>query len=126
MAEITILVVDDDATNRFVLTKMLKHRGYTVAQAENGAQAIECVNSTSPSVVLMDINMPGMTGVEAAQKIAAMLGADAPKIVAVTANDTTAQRAECEAAGFQGFIPKPVRMQLLYDALERSPEPKAP
>ncbi len=118
MAEITILVVDDDPTNRFVLSKMLKHRGYTVAQAESGAQAIECVSETSPAVVLMDINMPGMTGVEAARKIASMLGEAAPKIVAVTANNTTAQRAECAAAGFQGFLAKPVKMQVLFDALE--------
>jgi len=118
MAETTILVVDDDPTNRLVLSKMLQHRGYQVAQAESGPEAIACVSTKTPSVVLMDINMPGMTGVEAARKIAALLGAEAPKIVAVTANDTTAQRAECAAAGFRGFVAKPVKMQVLYEALD--------
>ncbi len=119
MGQMTILVVDDDPTNRLVLSKMLKYRGYAVSLAESGPQAIECVTESTPSMVLMDINMPGMTGVEAAQKIAELLGTGAPSIVAVTANNTSKQRAECEAAGFRGFVAKPVKMQTLLDTVEQ-------
>lgn len=118
MKPIVIMVVDDDPTNRFILAKMLKRRGYAVVEADSGPKAIEFVRDAAPALVLMDINMPEMTGVEAALEIANLLGTGAPNIVAVTANNTSEQRAQCEAAGFQGFVPKPVKMQTLFDILD--------
>ncbi|GLC61965.1 hypothetical protein PLESTB_001825000 [Pleodorina starrii] len=89
---------------------MLQSRGYAVTEVTSGSRAIECIRDNAPAIVLMDINMPGMTGVEAALEITDLMGSDAPAIVAVTGDDTSQRRAECEAAGFDGFIPKPVRV----------------
>jgi CheY-like chemotaxis protein len=115
-----ILIVDDNPTNRFILAKMLQSRGYAVTEVTSGSRAIECIRDNAPAIVLMDINMPGMTGVEAALEITNLMGSDAPAIVAVTGDDTSQRRAECEAAGFDGFIPKPVRMQSLFDIIDRN------
>lgn len=113
-----VLVVDDDAVNRLVLKKMLRHRGYEVIEAADGAEAVERACAEGPSVVLMDINMPRMTGIEAAARIAELLPAPHPRIVAVTADVSSRQRAACAAAGFDGFLDKPVTMRSLFDILE--------
>ena len=117
-AGLRVLIVDDEPVNRLVLSRMLSARGHGVIEAASGQAAIELASDHRPGLILMDINMPGMTGVEAAQRILETLGNAAPPIVAVTANDTSAQRLECEAAGFLGFIGKPLRMPLLLECLD--------
>jgi len=117
MEAVMILVVDDDPTNRLVLTRMLQTRGHRVAEVDNGADAIAVTETLSPELVLMDINMPGMTGIEAARRIIDRLGPVTPPLVAVTADTSSAQRAACEAAGFVAFIDKPVTMRALFSAL---------
>jgi CheY-like chemotaxis protein len=112
-----VLVVDDDAVNRLVLRKMLHHRGYRVVEAADGIEAVDRARTAGPSVVLMDINMPRMTGIEAAARIAALLPAPCPRIIAVTADVSARQRAACAAAGFDGFLDKPVTMRSLFDIL---------
>lgn len=112
------LVVDDDAVNRMVLTKMLRMRGYQVIEAADGIEAVDQMSSSEPSVVLMDINMPRMTGIEAAVRIAELRPDHAPRMVAVTADVSAAQRAACAAAGFDGFLDKPVTIRRLFDILE--------
>ncbi len=113
-----ILVVDDDRTNRFVLASMLETRGYRVIEAADGLEALKKAAEVGPALILMDINMPNMTGIEAALRIADLMRDPTPRIVAVTANDTTAQRVECEQAGFCGFIGKPVKMKTLFDVVD--------
>ena len=115
-----ILIVDDNPTNRFILAKMLESRGYTVSEATSGPAAIEWIRDNDPAAVLMDINMPGMTGVEAALEIRRLLGSQAPAIVAVTSDNTSVRRIECDDAGFDGFIPKPVRMQALFEVIDQN------
>lgn len=115
-----VLVVDDDAVNRLVLCRMLRMRGYEVVEAADGLEAVEQARVTEPSLVLMDINMPRMTGLDAARLIASALPETPPRIVAVTANTSSAQRAECEAAGFRGFVAKPVKIKTLFDVLDNT------
>lgn len=113
-----VLVVDDDAVNRLVLKKMLGRRGYQVVEAADGVEAVAQVQAIGPSVVLMDINMPRMTGIEAAARIAELLPAPHPRMVAVTADVSARQRAACAAAGFDGFLDKPVTMRSLFELLD--------
>ncbi|MCG6113183.1 MAG: response regulator [Paracoccus sp.] len=120
-----ILIVDDNPTNRFILAKMLESRGYTVSEATNGPAAIEWIRSNDPAAVLMDINMPGMSGVEAALEIKRLLGSQAPAIIAVTSDNTSVRQIECKDAGFGGFIPKPVRMQSLFEIINQHLTPRA-
>jgi CheY-like chemotaxis protein len=113
-----VLVVDDDAVNRLVLSRMLQMRGYQVIEAADGIEAVAQATASAPELVLMDINMPRMTGIDAARRIVTAFPTAPPRIVAVTANTSSAQRAECEAAGFRGFIGKPVKIKSLFAVLD--------
>ncbi len=105
-----ILVVDDDAINLMVIEQMLDTSGYPVVSAVDGVDAVEKAALLRPALVLMDISMPRMNGIDAAIAIRKQSGAQCPKIVAVTANVTDRQREACRTAGFDGFLAKPVDM----------------
>jgi two-component system cell cycle response regulator DivK len=108
-----ILVVDDDAINLMVLEQMLAAGGFPVVNAVDGLDAVEKAMLIRPLLVLMDISMPKMNGIDAAIAIRKRSAGQSPKIVAVTANVTTQQRRDCETAGFDGFLAKPVDMKEL-------------
>jgi CheY-like chemotaxis protein len=108
-----ILVVDDDAINLMVIEQMLDCTGFPVASAVDGLDAVEKAARLHPSLVLMDISMPRMNGIDAAIAIRQQSGTHCPKIVAVTANVTDRQREACKSAGFDGFIAKPIDMNTL-------------
>ena len=106
-----ILVVDDDAINPMVIEQMLDTSGFPVVSAVDGVDAVEKAALVQPALVLMDISMPRMNGIDAAIAIRRQSGAQYPKIVAVTANVTEHQREACKTAGFDGFLAKPVEME---------------
>ncbi|MGH1415151.1 MAG: response regulator [Pelagimonas sp.] len=112
-----ILVADDEPINVKVLQKLLKHCGLSCEVARDGLECIEKAETGHYDVILMDINMPNMDGVAATKQISQMLAPEGPKVIAVTANVSNAQRAECDGAGFSGFIPKPVRLDTLKEVL---------
>ena len=103
-----VLVVDDVAMNRDIASSFLRAAGHQTNCAENGAQAIAAVAATDFDVVLMDVRMPEMDGLEATRRIRALEG---PRgrvpIVAVTAQAFTEQVAECRTAGMDGHLSKP-------------------
>ena len=113
-----VLVVDDEPVNVFVLSRLLRHCGLECAVARDGAQAVELAVAGPCDVILMDISMPVMDGIQAAREIARRLGREGPAVVAVTANATAEQRRRCEEAGFVGFIPKPVKLAELRAVLD--------
>lgn len=115
-----ILVADDEPINIKVLQKLLKHCGLSCEVAHDGFECIAKAETGHYDVILMDINMPKMDGVTATREIARMLAPEGPKVIAVTANVSNAQRQECDIAGFSGFIPKPVRLDTLKEVLETS------
>ena len=106
-----ILVVDDDAINLMVIEQMLDTSGFPVVSAIDGVDAVEKAALVRPALILMDISMPRMNGIDAAIAIRRQSGAQYPKIVAVTANVTEHQREACKTAGFDGFLAKPVEME---------------
>lgn len=113
-----VLVVDDEAVNVFVLRRLLRHCGLECEVARDGAEAVEMATVAPCDVILMDLGMPVMDGITAAREIAGRLGPAAPAVSAVTANADAEHRRRCDEAGFAGFIPKPVRLDALRDALE--------
>ncbi len=115
-----ILVADDEPINIKVLQKLLKHCGLSCEVAHDGFECIEKAETGHYDVILMDINMPKMDGVTATKEISRMLAPDGPKVIAVTANVSNAQREECDVAGFSGFIGKPVRLDTLKEVLADS------
>lgn len=104
----SILIVDDNELNREVAIDFLSPHGYQVDEAKDGAEAVELVKQNDYDVVLMDIMMPIMDGVEATKQIRAMKGfEEPPKIIAVTAKKLAGNAGLWAGAGFNDFIAKP-------------------
>jgi signal transduction histidine kinase/ligand-binding sensor domain-containing protein/DNA-binding response OmpR family regulator len=114
------LIADDNSENRKVLSQMLGSIGVTVITAENGAQAVEQVETHVCDIVFMDIWMPVMDGIEAAEHILKRRadGTKPPKLVVVSASVLVHEQQQYLDAGFDQFIAKPVRAETIYDCLE--------
>ncbi|MBO9472191.1 response regulator [Shimia sp. R10_1] len=112
-----ILVADDEPTNLKIMQRMLKHCGLQCEVAHDGAESIEKAKTGVFDLILMDINMPEIDGIEATQEIMKLLGSDAPKVIAVTASVSNTQKKLCEDAGIVGFVAKPVKLDTLVDAM---------
>jgi CheY-like chemotaxis protein len=100
--------------------------GYRADLASNGIEAIECVERQTYDVVLMDVQMPEMDGLEASRRITAKWQPhDRPRIIAMTANAMQGDREECLAAGMDDYVTKPIRVDALVEALLRAGQNKA-
>ena len=97
--------------------------GYRADLASNGIEAIECVQRQTYDVVLMDVQMPEMDGLEASREIVRRWpqATARPRIVAMTANAMQGDREMCMAAGMDDYLTKPIRVDQLVDALIRAP-----
>jgi signal transduction histidine kinase/ActR/RegA family two-component response regulator len=113
-AVVRALVVDDVATNRDILTKMLQRIGVEVVTAENGMQALAQVAESMPDIILMDIRMPVLDGPGALRQLRAQYGDTAPPVVAVTASVFAHERDSYLQMGFADFVDKPVRVEHIY------------
>ncbi len=117
---LSILLVDDNATNRKLGAKTLARLGYGVDLASDGREAVDAVVRTAYDLVLMDIEMPELDGVSASTEISGRLGADRPYIVALTANAISGDRERYMAAGMDDYLSKPLRLDALVSCLERA------
>jgi CheY-like chemotaxis protein len=116
-----ILLVEDNAFNQKVATHLLKRMGYTADLAGNGLEAIQSVERQTYDVILMDVQMPEMDGLEATRQICARWPrGERPRIVAMTANAMAGDLETCLAAGMDDYVAKPIRIHELAEALERS------
>jgi PAS domain S-box-containing protein len=114
-----ILVVEDNSINQAVAKELLEKAGMIVDIAENGAQAVQRVRESSFDLVLMDIQMPEMDGLEATRRIRATHSADSLPIVAMTAHALAEDREKSLQAGMNDHLNKPVEPQALYVCLRR-------
>jgi diguanylate cyclase (GGDEF)-like protein len=104
----TLLLVDDEAMNRDVLSRRLERSGYHVVLADSGAQALEILASERIDLVLLDVMMPGMTGIDALQRIRASRSLSELPIIMVTAKDASADIVEALDLGANDYVTKPV------------------
>ncbi|WP_414661717.1 PAS domain-containing hybrid sensor histidine kinase/response regulator [Horticoccus sp. 23ND18S-11] len=119
---LAILLAEDNPVNQRVATLMLQRLGYRADIAANGREALEAVERQRYDLILMDVQMPEMDGLQAAREIRARFPAGRrPRIVAMTANASTADRDECFAAGMDDFLTKPVRNADLRKAIQATP-----
>ncbi|MDT8344375.1 MAG: ATP-binding protein [Thermohalobaculum sp.] len=118
---IAVLVAEDNPTNRLVIGGMLQSTGFAPVFAEDGRRAVELYRALAPTLVLMDIAMPEMDGIEATRAIRAFeqVRSLAPaRIVALTASAMEGDRERCFVAGMDGHLAKPLRRQALLDLLD--------
>ncbi len=117
-----ILLAEDNLINQKVVLHMLKKLGYQVDVASNGLEAVAAVNLQSYDLILMDIQMPEMDGVEATRQINEKWPPERrPHIVALTANALTGDREFYISKGMDDYISKPVRVNELIDVLKKCP-----
>ncbi len=102
---LSVLLVEDDPVNRRVLSGFLEADGHAVRMAASGAEALELVETERFDLVLSDLRLPGLSGLEVARRIRARHG---PPVIAVTANVMPEDRAACAAAGMVAVVGKPV------------------
>jgi two-component system CheB/CheR fusion protein len=120
---LSFLVAEDNAVNQMIIQAMLKQLGHTVTVVANGRQALEALAGNHYDVVLMDCNMPELDGLEATRQLRA--GAAGVRdvhvtVIALTANAMDGDREKCLAAGMDDFLSKPVSVQALRQAIERT------
>ncbi len=114
-----ILVAEDIATNRMVIEGLLNHVGHQVTLVPSGLAAIQKLSSETFDLVFLDMRMPGLDGLETARQIRSMQGLHALPIVAMTANSFPTDRDACFAAGMNGFLSKPVRLDEITEMINR-------
>jgi signal transduction histidine kinase/DNA-binding response OmpR family regulator len=117
-----ILLAEDNVVNQKLALRFLTQMGYRADLASNGVEAVESLVRQTYDVVLMDVQMPEMDGLEASRRINAQWPATKrPRIVAMTANAMQGDREMCLAAGMDDYITKPIRVDQLVEALMRVP-----
>jgi signal transduction histidine kinase/ActR/RegA family two-component response regulator len=113
-----ILLAEDNAVNQKLAMRLLNQMGYHADLAVNGIEAIERIGREAYDVVLMDVQMPEMDGLEASRRITAQWPVgQRPRIVAMTANAMQGDREACLAAGMDDYVTKPIRVDALMQAL---------
>ena len=128
-----VLIVDDNETNRRLLSALLESFGVSCDQAENGPQAIEMMTAGGFDAVLLDLHMPGMSGLEVSEKLQAIRPGERLPLIAVTAAMESIGDKRLREAGFLEVLSKPLSAVHLFQALEHAlayqkgvPAPDAP
>jgi CheY-like chemotaxis protein len=114
-----ILVVEDNEDNIKLIDYLLKAHGYAPLLARDGSEGVRLAIENRPEVVLLDIRMPGMDGYEVAIALKAQPGLTGTRVVAVTASAMVGDREQIAAAGFDGYIAKPVDPENFIAEVER-------
>ncbi|MFK7744635.1 MAG: GAF domain-containing protein [Roseobacter sp.] len=115
-----ILLAEDNLVNQKLALRLLDMMGYRADLASNGVEALQCVARQTYDLVLMDVQMPEMDGLEASRRLTTDVApADRPKIIAMTANAMQGDREMCLAAGMDDYIAKPIQVDQLVAAIQQ-------
>ncbi|UEC40191.1 MULTISPECIES: response regulator [Methanothrix] len=119
ISALNILIAEDNPVNQKVAQLMLQRLGHRADLAANGQEVLRAMENRAYDLVLMDIQMPDMNGIEATKHIRSRWQ-QGPKIIAITSFDPEFCREQCFSAGVDDFINKPIRMNELDAAIDRN------
>lgn len=117
MANENILVIEDNEKNRKLARDVLTYRGYRVSEAGNAEEGLRMAAASPPDLVLMDIHLPGMSGIEALAELRARESTRDVPVLAFTASVMPQDRHTITSAGFDGFLSKPIAIKELGDTI---------
>jgi len=115
-----ILLAEDNQVNQKLASRILEQMGYRADIASNGLEAVESIERQTYDVILMDVQMPEMDGLDATRNIRKLADVTQPHIIAMTANAMEGDRELCLAAGMDDYVSKPIRVNELIDALMKA------
>jgi GAF domain-containing protein/CheY-like chemotaxis protein len=115
-----ILLAEDNVINQKLAMRLLSQMGYQADLAANGLETLEALSHATYDVILMDVQMPEMDGLEATRQISAKWKENRPRIIGLTANAMQGDREMCLAAGMDDYIAKPIHVEKLINALEKA------
>jgi CheY-like chemotaxis protein len=119
---VRVLIAEDNMVNLKLIERMVQKLGHEAFCVQNGAQVLTALKQEDYAVILMDLQMPGLSGLETTRRLRSELPAvRLPRIIAVTANTMDQTRVACLAAGMDDFLAKPIHLEDLAAALERRP-----
>jgi two-component system, cell cycle response regulator DivK len=114
-----VLVADDKSTGRELVRTVLENGGYEVFEASDGAEAVNQARQVKPDLIILDLHMPVLDGFGAIQELRRDADFAATPVVALTASAMMGDRERAMAAGFTGYITKPIRLSALRAEVER-------
>lgn len=115
----SLLLVEDEATNRAITRRLLEQEGYRVRECGSGAGALEALRGERSEIILLDLHMPGMDGLETARRIRALPGCRTLPIIGYTADTRPEMQQACLEAGMLAVLTKPVDLRAMRRVLER-------
>ena len=119
MANELILIVEDNDKNRKLMRDVLAFKGYRLAEAETGEDGVRLAHQLRPALILMDIQLPGISGITAFRQIRDDPATATIPVIAVTASAMTQDRKTIMAAGFDGYQSKPLNVKAFIDAVRQ-------
>ncbi len=125
MANELILIVEDNPKNLKLVRDTLQVKGYRTIEAGTGEEGVQLAHDQRPALILMDIQLPGINGVEAFRQLRADPATQAIPVVAVTASVMAQERQKVMAAGFDGFQGKPISVRELLETVRQILEKSA-
>jgi two-component system cell cycle response regulator DivK len=114
-----VLIVEDNEKNMKLARDILQAKGYKTVEAETGEEGVKLAKERKPDLVLMDIQLPGISGIEAFRQIREEAATAKIPVVALTASVTPTDRSQISAAGFDAFISKPISLKEFVETVKR-------
>jgi len=119
-----ILIVEDNEKNLKLVRDVLQVKGYETLEAGTAEEALKIARARKPALILMDIQLPGMSGIEALKALRAAPATASIPVIAITASVMQQDRQQIMSAGFNGFIEKPINLRNFLDIVQKTTQAK--